>query len=297
MSEAFVARVCVDEQDESPPERYTIPGRMYRAGAVAIIIGVTIAGTSAQNDVLATLGTNLREAQTSIFASFATGAAALSGDRSVFKAATPEQRAAMTRAVVGIARTFASSREFSDRYALYRETQKPRRSSSARTGDEARAFQQQAIELAVKQALAAAEQLTPQARKELEASIAAMRQQVAELNADPGYRAQVDEATAAAAREEDAELAKQLALFNADFPEDVDALIARRLRQFLLACSDIDFAATLEPAPGGRMRFANAAYERRSAEWKMCFRAGRPAVQTARAAAEDWLNALTHKGF
>jgi hypothetical protein len=264
---------------------------------VAVIIGVTIAGASAQSDVLATLGTNLREAQNSIFNSFATGIIALSGDRATFTAASPEQRAVMTRAAVAIARTFASSRDFSDRYTLYRDTQRPHRSTNARTGDEARALQQQAIELAVTQALASAQQLTPQARKELEASIAAMRQQIAELNADPSYRTQVDEATAAAAREEDSELAQQLALFDSEYPENVNTLIARRLRQFLLACSDVDFAAVLERGPDGKTRFANVAYERRSAEWKMCFRAGKPAVQAARAAAEEWLNALKDTGF
>jgi hypothetical protein len=32
--------------------------------------------------------------------------------------------------------------------------------------------------------------------------------------------------------------------------------------------------------------------ERRSIEWKMCYRAGKPAVDAARRAAEDWLKGL-----
>ena len=269
---------------------------MFRSVVVALVIALAAGAASAQTAVLATLGTNLREAHNSIFSSFATGAAAFAGERSVFKAAPPEQRAAMARAVISIARTFASSADFSKRYALYREAQKPQRSTNARTGDEARAQQQETIELAVKQAQATAAQLPPAARQELEASIAAMRQQIAELNADPSYRAQVDEATAAAAKEDDAEFARRMGLFHTDFPENVNALISHRLRQFLLACSDIDFAAKLEQGTDKRMRFVNPAYERRSAEWKMCFRAGKPAVDAARGAAEEWLNALKDNG-
>jgi hypothetical protein len=266
---------------------------MYRLAAVLSLVVITT--VSAQSDVLAMLGTNLREAQNSIFSSFVSGTAVLAGERAVFKAASPEQRAAIVRGVIAIARAFTFSTDFAQRYALYREAQKPQRSTAARTGDEARAQQQQTIELAVKQAMAGAEQLPAQARKELEASIAAMRKQIAELNADPAYRAQVDEAAAAAAKEEDAELAKQLALFDARFPEDVNTVIAQRLRQFLLACSDVDFAAQVQQGPDKKLHFVNAAYERRSTEWKMCFRAGKPAVVAARAAAEEWLNVLKNK--
>jgi hypothetical protein len=230
-----------------------------------------------------------------VFSSFATGLVALSGDRQRFKAASGEQRAAMTRAAIAMARTFAESEEFARRYALYRETQKPQRSSAARTGDEARALQQQAIEQAVKEAMASAARLPADARQQLENSIAEMRKQIAELNADASYRAQVDAAAAAAAKEDDAELGRQLAVFHQEFPEDLDALISRRLRQFLLACSDIDFAAKVEVAPDKKLRFVNAAYERRSAEWKLCYRAGKPAVDAARRAAEDWLKTLTDK--
>jgi hypothetical protein len=266
---------------------------MVRAGLVIALIGAAIGGAPAQIDILAALETNLREAQNSIFSSFATGAIAFSGNRSVFKAATLEQRAVMVRTAVAIARTFTASREFGERYALYREAQRPQRSTAARTGDEARANQQQAIELAVGQALATATQLPPDARARLDASIADMRRQIAELNADPAYRAQVDEAAAAAAREDDADYARRLAQFASEYPESANVMIAQRLRQFLLACSDVDFAAKIEPGGG----FANRAYERRSAEWKMCYRAGKPAVDAARAAAEEWLNALRQLGF
>ncbi|HUE88109.1 MAG TPA: hypothetical protein VMO26_18710 [Vicinamibacterales bacterium] len=260
---------------------------------VALILG-GLAHPVAQSDVLATLGTNTREAHDSIFMSLTSGFATLAGERSVFKAAAAEARAGMVRAVVAIARSFAASPEFARRYALYRQAQMPRRSETARTGSEAMLQQQQAMELAIKQATANAAQMPADARKQLEDSIADMRKQIDELNADPEYRAAVDRMAAASAKQEDEDYAQKLALFNTELPEDVNVMIARRLRHFLLACSDVDFDARLEMRPDKKMRFVNPAYERRSAEWKMCFRAGKPAVDAARAEADEWLEALAH---
>jgi hypothetical protein len=268
------------------------PARMPRTAAVAVMLVLPMAVASAQRDVLSTLGTTLEEARNSIFSSFATGIPALGGERTVFKAASPDERAVMVRAVIALARTFVSSPEFARRYALYRKAQEPQPAEVPRTGDEARQQQQESIELAIKQATAGAANLPPEARRQLEESIAEMRKQIAELNADPEYRAQVDRAAAADAREAAADFKRQRAMFNSEFPEQVNALVARRLRQFLLACSDVDFAAKLEPTSEKKMRFVNPAYERRSAEWKMCYRAGKPAVDAARAAAEEWLKAI-----
>jgi hypothetical protein len=269
---------------------------MLRALITATFFSSAI-GVATQGDVFSTLGTTLRGAQDTIFSSVATGVPAAGTERAAFKAATAQQRAAIVKSIAAVARTFVASDEFARRYALYREAQKPKRSTAARTGDEARAHQRDAIDLAVKQALANAAKMPPEARQQLEASIAEMRRQVAELNADPAYRAQVDAAATAAAAEDDAEFARQLAVFESEFPQQVNELLRRRLRSFLLACSEVDFDARLEAGPGNTMQFVSAAHERRSAEWKMCYRAGRPAVETARAVAEDWLKTLVQDGF
>lgn len=42
----------------------------------------------------------------------------------------------------------------------------------------------------------------------------------------------------------------------------------------------------------GKMVFADAAYEQRSGNWKMCYRAGRDVVQAGRVEAERWLREL-----
>jgi hypothetical protein len=266
---------------------------MTRVLLVTVFLGGGMTYVGAQTDVLATLGTNATDAHNSIFMTLSSGFPALAGERSAFTAASGEARAAMVRAVFVIARRFAASADFARRYALYRDAQRPQRPDVPRSGADALGQQQQAMEQAIAQALENAARMPADARKQLEDSIADMRKQIAELNADPAYRASVDQMAAANAQQDDAEFARKLAVFDAEFPEDVRTLVARRLRQFLVTCADIDFDAELVTGPDRQRRFVNPAYERRSRDWKMCFRAGKPAVDAARAAADEWLTTLT----
>ena len=84
---------------------------------------------------------------------------------------------------------------------------------------------------------------------------------------------------------------QELANWKRNFPEDPAPVIAKRLREFLAASADVDFAATLTPR-NGKMVFENAAYENKSGQWKMCYRAGKEATTAARTAVQAWLKEL-----
>ena len=85
------------------------------------------------------------------------------------------------------------------------------------------------------------------------------------------------------------------------FPADSRALVASRLKNFLDETKDVAFEATLVDAgPDGRPKkkvFADAALEAKSAQWKLCFRAGKPATDAARAFAQKWLTDLQAQGI
>lgn len=66
--------------------------------------------------------------------------------------------------------------------------------------------------------------------------------------------------------------------------EDANVTLKKRLTLFLELSKDVDFDARLE----GR-RFADATYEAKPGEWKMCYRAGREATAAAREVATAWL--------
>lgn len=71
-------------------------------------------------------------------------------------------------------------------------------------------------------------------------------------------------------------------------PAGEGGLDTLRLREFLDLTTRIDFGAKLV-TDGGVSRFADKNLEQKSREWRFCFRAGKPAVDAARAFAQAWL--------
>lgn len=71
------------------------------------------------------------------------------------------------------------------------------------------------------------------------------------------------------------------------YPSEPVDMIKKRLTAFLAISATVDFDAQLQ----GTM-FANPEYEKKSAEWKMCYRAGKPVVEAAREEARKWLDEL-----
>jgi flagellar biosynthesis GTPase FlhF len=257
-----------------------------------VALSVSAAAATQQSDIFATLGTTSADANNRIIGSFTTGTLYLVGDRTVFKAASPEQRADMVRAAMAVARAYALSDDFSARYARFREAQRPQREELPQNGDEALAAQQKQLEDVVKQAQEAAANLSPEAKQQLESNVAEMKRQLAELYADPEHRANVDKAVKESAREAEAEFARSTAEFEAEFPADINTLVTRRLHAFLELSATVDYSAKLVEGSDKKMHFADPAFEAKRREWKMMYRAGKPAVDAARVAAEEWLKAI-----
>ena len=82
---------------------------------------------------------------------------------------------------------------------------------------------------------------------------------------------------------------KQLNKGNDDkkYPANPDELIKKRLQSFMEISATVDFDATLN----GSM-FANPEYEKKSDQWKMCFRAGKAVIAAAREEVATWLKEL-----
>jgi hypothetical protein len=265
--------------------------RLTTTIAAAIVVLSAVGVAAQQTDIFRTLGTTSDQGQGSVIGSFTSGTVALIGERAVFKAATPEMRATLVRGVIAAARAYAGTADFATRYARYRELRRPQREALPQTGDEALAAQQKQLEEVIRQAQKTAEELPAEARAQLADNIADTKRQLAELNADPEHRAAVDAAVKAGAREAEADYARQDAEFEVEYPADARQIIARRLRAFLEMSATVDFSATLVEKDK-KMRFADALLEAKPRQWKMLYRAGKPAVDAARAAAEEWLKAL-----
>jgi hypothetical protein len=84
---------------------------------------------------------------------------------------------------------------------------------------------------------------------------------------------------------------QQLQQWQKDYPADHRKMVKDRLETFLKLTADVDFNAALKEEYRVK-KFVNAAYEKKPAEWKMAYRAGRPAVEAARTFAKAWLAEL-----
>ncbi len=84
---------------------------------------------------------------------------------------------------------------------------------------------------------------------------------------------------------------QQLQQWQKDYPADHKKMVKDRLETFLKLTADVDFNAALKEEYRVK-KFVNAAYEKKPDEWKMAYRAGRPAVEAARTFAKAWLAEL-----
>ncbi len=269
-------------------------------GRLSITLLAALSGSAIQSPVLAAqqpdaltqLGTNTTAAHESFISSLTSGSIFLIGQRSVFRTAPPELRAALVRGVIAAARAYTGSADFATRYATFRDGQKPQQEQVAQSGDAAQADAAQQLEASIREMQKSAAGFSPEMRKQVEQQIAEMRKQMREAATDPDTKAARDRAAPEMAKAADAQYQERLALWAAEYPADPGALIARRLRAFLDLSATVDFTATLVARPDKRMRFADPALEQQPPEWKLLFRAGKPAVDAARLAAEDWLKAI-----
>ena len=255
------------------------------------VISGAVAG--AQNH-LAQLGITEGRAREAVFDSFLTDTLSVAGNHEVFKAASDSARVALVTFALTLARTFAESDDFKRRYADHREANGPEPLPDLPTVDEVLAKQRAGFEQQVDEMRKLFDQITAEQRATLEAGWTDMRRQLTEMETGP-RRAELEKALrqqyTALSRE------REIAMKELDeiWPPDHRALIASRLRHFLDVSKDVAYEARLIEKDGANV-FADPAFEARPKEWKMCFRAGKPATEAARSFAQKWLNDLAAAG-
>ncbi len=71
------------------------------------------------------------------------------------------------------------------------------------------------------------------------------------------------------------------------YPSDPTEMVKQRLQDFLVVSKTVDFDAEVSNG-----MFTKKEYERKSAQWKMCYRAGKEVVEAAQTEAIKWLQEL-----
>ncbi|HEX7150178.1 MAG TPA: hypothetical protein VF618_01730 [Thermoanaerobaculia bacterium] len=252
----------------------------WAAGAVAAALSL-----SAAPDVLSDIGVSPERARQNLVAWLSHDAVSVPEVRTKLKAATPAVRAQLVDAGLRWAKAYTATPEFAKAYAAAREKTKPAKPDTINLDAQAK---EELAEL--KDYLRTLDQDLKDADAADKASIREVIQEtkdrIAELQGSE-YREEVKSATASGT----AAYAEELRKWNERYPADPKAVIRQRLAAFMKVSADVDFDAKLV-ASGRKMRFANAAYESKPPDWKLCYRAGKEATTAARTVAAAWLKEL-----
>ena len=283
-------RIRVIAGDTKPFERGSFSVKRFLAATTLFVCTAT---AIAAPDILQSLGTTRAAVTSEIVSSLTSGGVYFEPVRTAFRKASPAARTAMVEQVLTWTKAFVMSPEFDKLYAAARAEAKPQppESSAPKTGEEelARLDADMAANIAeMKKNLS---QVPAEMRKDMEKTI---RQAEADWNKqkkDPRFLASLKEQVASEREGERDGYQDELERWNQEYPANGRTLVAKRLREFLAESSGVAYDAKLVKS-GSKMRFADAKYEEKSSEWKMCFRAGKEPVEKARAFAQAWLSEL-----
>ncbi|HSK08540.1 MAG TPA: hypothetical protein VK911_03125 [Vicinamibacterales bacterium] len=257
------------------------------AGLAALVV----AGPSAQS-ALGNLGVSEARAKTEIVSSLADGYVPVNLAARAFLAAPPATRAAMVKTAMAWAKGYTESAAFRAEYEQRRAADAPEPPDAPGGVDEELAAQKAQQRKQLEEARANLANLPPELRKEMEAALKQIADQTAAMDKDPQMAAMRRQGLEAQRADKERAYRDRVAAHERRFPADPRTLIARRLTEFLEMSKDVDFNAALAAGGGGKRVFANAAYEEKPPEWKLCYRAGAEPVQAARAFAAEWLKSL-----
>jgi hypothetical protein len=264
---------------------------------LALCLALIAAGaaTLVAQSTLAAFGINEAELRPRIASSLINGFIPIYPNRKQFLGASPAARAAFVKNALAWVKAYTESPAFLEDYRKKREAEKPTPSAAQGTADEryAKYLADQRKSIAeMKQNVA---KMSPEMQKQMAGTVKQMEENAAQQAKDPQMTAMMKQGFAQQAVADQQEYQRRLADHDKRFPPDPKVLIASRLREFLDLSKDVAFDAKLVPAGDGQMRFADPQYERKPDQWKLCYRAGKDAVQAARAFATDWLQQLPKK--
>ena len=256
-------------------------------GGWAAVLALATASTLAAQAVPTQLGLSERDAQESFLGSVVSGYPRWGVAAAAFVALPAAARVTVVQAGFAWAKAYAKSSGFRTGYENGRQAAKPIPPDPQGTVDDELGRQLAEQRKSLEESRKGLAALPSDQRKALEA---VFKQSEAQLQ-DPQFLAMMRMGIEADRAGRQEAYQSDMQRWAEQYPASPEILVRQRLQAFLTECGDVDFSATLQ-ARDRKMVFVNPDYEARSAEWKMCYRAGPAAVGAARAAATAWLKEL-----
>lgn len=204
------------------------------------------------------------------------------------------ERAGIVRQMGQYTKEYTRTEAFRDAYRAYREGVKPSPPEKAKTMDELRTEQRQQLRKSIQDMEAGMKTVPTNMQDSMREMVAALQKQLKDIDDpnNPMFSKEMADMLRQSGEAEQQAYNDRLIQWEQQYPTKPDRIIAGWLEEFLTVSGDVDFGAKLVPGNSGKMKFANPDYESKPSEWKMCFRAGREAVQATRAFAQAWLAEL-----
>lgn len=263
-------------------------GSIFRSSAVLTVVFFVSIILFSQGG-LAGLGVKEADARREAVYSLTKGYAPVHLAAKAFKAAPASGRAALVTAALAWVKTYVESPAFRADYEKLRAESTPTAPASKGTIEAEIAKQRAEQRKGIAEMRANIAKMPAEMRKQMEEAAHEMEMQVGQMEKDPQMNQALRQGLEMQRATERRKYEEQVKRHDSEFPADPGLLVARRLREFLEVSKDVDFSARLVPAAGGKMKFADARYEGKPDNWKLCFRAGKDVVDAARAFATEWL--------
>ena len=242
-------------------------------------------------DFLKQLGLSQEQANSKITGSLLAGSLDLYGIRNLHKILVND-RAAIVNDLAGYAKQYANSAAFKNEYTLLRENNKPAPAQKTETPEEMRASMIKSAKEYLKNAEDAYKKAGPD-MKNITAQMLDAAKQNLKAAEDPANKSIIAytrnyESLKKIMQQSNENMIK---IWEENYPADHLQYIRVKLQSFMDATADIDFNAQLTEKNGIKY-FVNPDYERKGNRWKLAFRAGKSAVETARAFAGKWISEI-----
>ncbi len=244
---------------------------------------------------LGSLGVKEDEAKRQTVWSVTSGRVPISLAAKAFKAADSSARTSLVQGALAWIKAYTESPAFKADYEKQRMADKPAPPKARDSIDNELAKQKAERNKNLDEMRKNVAKMPPDMRPKMEATVKQMEEMYAKQDANPQMASMMRQNLEAQRAAEDKAFQDRVAQHEKRYPADPRILIAQRLQAFLDASKDVDFNAQLYAAEQGKKKFVNAAYESKPENWKICYRAGKPAVDAARTFAAAWLKEIQGK--
>jgi len=245
-------------------------------------------------DLLRQIQLDEASAKNQLFSDFSGSSLYLPNIRSLKSIALGE-RASIVKVVGDFAKQYTVSKEFINKYNEYREIQKPNPPEKPKTVAEMKQEYKDNLKKSIEESENNLSQMPEESKKYIIESIKQLREQLKQID-DPNnamFSPDMDKIMQDSYKQQLEQHKLDLQNWEKEYPEgNPNKMIKAWLNNFLEVSKDVDFNAKTAIDTNGRAEFVKQEYQRKDSNWKLCFRAGKETVETARKFAQNWLKEL-----